>query len=40
MRALNTKTREGGVILKIVLARLAPSRNAKRNKSANCGLRA
>ena len=36
MRSLNTQTRDGGVILKIVFARLAPSRNAKRNKSQRC----
>src|SRR6266481_4562764 len=35
MRSLNTHTREGGLSVKIVLARFAPSKNANLSKSAN-----
>src|SRR3954454_9273841 len=35
MRSLNTQTREGGIFAKIVFARFAPSRNARRSNSAN-----
>src|SRR5258705_131904 len=35
MRSLKTHTREGGLSVKIVLARFAPSKNANLSKSAN-----
>src|SRR4029077_8798559 len=35
MRSLNTHTREGGLSVKIVLARFAPSKNANLSKRAN-----
>jgi hypothetical protein len=38
MRSLNTHTREGGLSVKIVLARFAPSKNANLSKRANLRL--